>query len=162
MQTTIKQLTAVDLDAVDDLMKRYGQTLGFLPRGALEYYLQGEKGGVLGAKTDAGQLVGYLLYAANPSYFRLTHLCVLEEYRGQGIAKRLVNDLKDSTTTQRSIELNCRRDFPANDLWPELGFVTLGEKPSRSKNGHFLTIWQLTLVVCHIYIAGYNLLSLMR
>ena len=147
MQTTIKQLTAVDLDAVDDLMKRYGQTLGFLPRSALEYYLKGEKGGVLGAKTDAGQLVGYLLYAANPNYFRITHLCVLEEYQGQGIAKRLVNDLKDSATTQRSIKLNCRRDFPANDLWPKLGFVAFDEKPSRSGNGSLLASWQLTLSV---------------
>lgn len=145
MPTSIKQLTLVDLDAVDNLMKRYGQTLGFLPRGALESYLKGEKGGVLGAKTDTGQLVGYLLYATNPRYFRLTHLCVSEECRGQGIAKRLVNNLKESATTQRAIKLNCRRDFPANDLWPELGFVTLGEKPSRSRNGHFLTIWQLTL-----------------
>lgn len=145
MQTTIKQLTAVDLDAVDDLMKRYGQTLGFLPRGALEYYLQGEKGGVLGAKTDAGQLVGYLLYAANPSYFRLTHLCVLEKYRGQGIAKRLVNNLKDSAITQRAIKLNCRRDFSADTLWPKLGFVAFNEKPSRSANGSLLTSWQLTL-----------------
>ena len=145
MQTIIDQLTVADLDAVDNLMKRYGRTLGFLPKTALEYYLKKEKGGVLGAKTDIGQLVGYLLYAANPDYFRITHLCVSEEYRGQGIAKCLVNNLRESATTQRAIKLNCRRDFPANDLWPELGFVTLGEKPSRSKNGHFLTIWQLTL-----------------
>ena len=145
MQITIEQLTLADLDAVDDLMKRHGRTLGFLPKGALEYYLKEEKGGVLGAKTDTDQLVGYLLYAANPNYFRITHLCVLEEYQGQGVAKRLVNDLKDSATTQRSIKLNCRRDFPADALWPKLGFVALDEKPSRSGNGYLLTSWQLTL-----------------
>ncbi|MDE0313338.1 MAG: GNAT family N-acetyltransferase [Candidatus Poribacteria bacterium] len=145
MKVSIVRLTPADLDAVDGLMKRYGKTLGFLPRGALQSYLEQEKGGVLGAKTDAEQLVGYLLYSANPSYFRITHLCVLEKYQGQGIAKQLVNDLKNSATTQRSIKLNCRRDFPANTLWPELGFVALGEKPSRSRDGHFLTIWQLTL-----------------
>ena len=145
MPVTIVQLTPADLGAVDELMKRYGRTLGFLPRGALQSYLEEEKGGVLGAKTNAGRLVGYLLYAENPSYFRITHLCVLEKYRGQGIAKQLVNDLKDSATTQKSIKLNCRRDFPANALWPKLGFVPLGEKLSRSKHGYFLTIWRLTL-----------------
>lgn len=145
MQITIERLTLADLDAVDDLMKRHGRTLGFLPKGALEYYLKEEKGGVLGAKADADQLVGYLLYAANPNYFRITHLCVLEKYQGQGVAKRLVNDLKDSATTQRSIKLNCRRDFPADALWPKLGFVALDEKPSRSGNGYLLTSWQLTL-----------------
>ena len=87
MKVTIEQLTPTDLDAVDELMKRYRRTLGFLPKGALQSYLEQEKGGVLGAKTDAGPLVGYLLYSANSSYFRITHLCVLEEYRGQGIAK---------------------------------------------------------------------------
>lgn len=145
MQTTIEQLTVADLDAVDDLMKRYGRTLGFLPKGALEYYLKGEKGAVLGAKANTGQLVGYLLYAANPNYFRITHLCVMEEYRGQGIAKQLVNDLKESADTQKVIKLNCRRDFPANDFWPKLGFVAVGEKPSRSKARRLLTTWQLTL-----------------
>ncbi len=144
MQTTIKQLTPVDLEAVDGLMKRYGRTLGFLPKGALQSYLKGEKGGVLGAKTDAGQLVGYLLYSANPNYFRITHLCVLEEYRRQGLAKRFVDNLKESADTQKIIKLNCRRDFPANALWPKLGFVALGEKPSRSGNGRSLVIWQLT------------------
>jgi GNAT superfamily N-acetyltransferase len=145
MQVTIEQLSPADLGAVDELMRRYGQTLGFLPRGALQSYLEAKKGGVLGAKIQTGQLVGYLLYTANPNYFRITHLCVLEGYRGQGIAKWLVNDLKEAADTQKAIKLNCRRDFPANNLWPKLGFVALGEKPSRSRNGHSLVIWQLTL-----------------
>ena len=145
MRVTIGQLAPADLSEVDKLMKRYGQTLGFLPRRALQNYLKKEKGGVLGAKNDTGQLVGYLLYAANPNYFRITHLCVSEEYWRQGIAKRLVSDLKDSATTQRAIKLNCRRDFPANDLWPKLGFVALANKRSRSRARHFLTIWHLTL-----------------
>ena len=145
MPTTIDQLTVADLDAVDDLMKRYRQTLGFLPKEALQSYLKEEKGGVLGAKDDTGQLVGYLLYATNPRYFRITHLCVSEEYRGQGIAKRLVNNLKDFAITQRAIKLNCRRDFSASALWPKLGFVAFDEKPSRSENGSLLTSWQLTL-----------------
>lgn len=143
MKVNISQLTSAALDAVDALMKRYSQTLGFLPRQALESYL--ESGTVLGVKTDAGELVGYLLYAAYPNYFRITHLCVSEEYRGQGIAKLLVNTLKRSADTQKVIKLHCRRDFPANDLWPKLGFVALGEKRSRSKEEHWLTIWHLRL-----------------
>ena len=143
MKVNISPLTSAALDAVDALMKRYSQTLGFLPRQALESYL--ESGTVLGVKTDAGELVGYLLYAAYPNYFRITHLCVSEEYRGQGIAKFLVNTLKRSADTQKVIKLHCRRDFPANDLWPKLGFVALGEKRSRSKEEHWLTIWHLRL-----------------
>lgn len=143
MKVNISPLTTDDLRAVDELMKRYSQWLGFLPREALQNYL--EKGTVLGATTDDGQLVGYLLYADRYDYFRITHLCVLEEYQRQGIAKRLVDGLKGIASTQKVIKLNCRRDFPANSLWNKLGFVALDEKPGRSKEGHLLTIWHFTL-----------------
>ena len=143
MKVNISQLTSADLNAVDKLMKRYSQWLGFLPREALQSYLK--KGSVLGARTDNGQLVGYLLYADRYDYFRITHLCVLEEYQRQGIAKQLVNNLKGMAGTQKVIKLNCRRDFPANSLWNKLGFVALDEKPGRSKEGHLLTIWHCLL-----------------
>ena len=144
MKTTISQLKSADINAVDDLMKDNSSTLGFLTREAL---LEGfiKKGGALGAKTDDGQLVGYLLFAAYTNYFRIAQLCVLEDFRGQGIAKRLVESLKNSVTTQKVIKLHCRRDFPADKLWPQLGFVALGEKSGRSKEGHPLTSWCLTL-----------------
>ena len=142
MKVTISQLTSADFGAVDTLMKRYSRTLGFLPGEAIKSYLK--NGCVLGAKTDDGILAGYLLYADRTNYFRITHLCVLEEYRVQGIARQLVNDLRKSANTQKSIKLNCRRDFPENAMWPKLGFVALGEKPSRSRAGNILTIWQLT------------------
>ena len=124
-------------------MKRYSQTLGFLPGDALRSYL--ERGGVLGATIDNGQLVGYLLYTPHPNYFRIFQLCVLEQYWGQGIAKQLVNTLKNSATTQKVIRLYCRRDYQAHDMWPQLGFVPLGEKPGRSREGHLLTLWCFTL-----------------
>ena len=143
MKIDISRLAPDDLGAVDGLMKRYSQWLGFLPREALQNYL--EKGTVLGATTDDGQLVGYLLYADRYDYFRITHLCVLKEYQCQGIARRLVNDLKEIADTQKAIKLNCRRDFPANNLWHKLGFVALDEKPGRSKEGHLLTIWHFML-----------------
>lgn len=147
MKIAISKLTTADFDAVDALMKRNSGTLGFLTREAL---LEGfiKKGGALGAKADNGQLVGYLLfYKDNPKYFRIVQLCVLEDCREQGIAKRLVEALKESVTTQKIVRLSCRRNFPANGIWPQLGFVAIGEKQGRSKEGHPLTLWCLTLAL---------------
>ena len=146
MKVTISQLTSTDLDAVDELMKRDSRTLGFLTRETLlEAYLN--KGGGLGAKTKNGKLIGYLLYGDYPDRFRIAQLCVSEGFRGQDIAKRLLEALKESATTQKIIKLHCRRDFPANDIWPRLGFVALYEKSGRSKYGHLLTLWCLTLAL---------------
>lgn len=146
MKVTISQLTSTDLDSVDELMKRDNKTLGFLTRETLlKAYLN--KGGGLGAKTKDDKLIGYLLYGAYPDRFRIAQLCVSEDFRGQDIAKRLLEELKGSATTQKVIKLRCRRDFPANDIWPRLGFVALNEKPGRSKYGHLLTLWCLTLAL---------------
>ena len=144
MQMTISILRSADLKAVDTLMKRNIKTLGFLTE---ETLLEGflNKEGALGAKTDDGQLMGYLLYAAYPLYFRITQLCVSEDFREQGIAKQLLEALKNSATTQKIVRLRCRQDFPANSIWPQLGFVALDEKPGRSREGHLLTLWRLTL-----------------
>ena len=143
MTSRIAKLTVQDLDTVDELMKRHTKWLGFLPREALRSYLT--KGGVLGAKTEKGALIGYLLYAENPHRFRITHLCVAEEFGRQGIARQLVEALKQSATSQKTIELNCRRDFPAHNMWDKLGFIPIGEKPGRSSTKLPLNHWCLTL-----------------
>ena len=139
----ISVLTIADLDAVDELMKRFSSTLGFLPRAALEDYLQ--KASVLGAKDRDGRLVGYLMYAANRDRFRIAHLCVSEASRGQGVARRLLEALKSSASTQKIITLRCRNDYSADGMWPTLGFVPIGESPGRSKEGYLLTLWRLQL-----------------
>ena len=141
--TTISVMTIADLDAVDELMKRNAGTLGFLPSAALEDYLT--KGGVLGAKTQDGRLVGYLMYAANRDRFRIAQLCVSEEGRGKGVARGLLEALKATATTQKVITLRCRNDFPASGMWPKLGFVPMSESPGRSREGHLLTLWRLQL-----------------
>ena len=141
---TISKLNSADLDAVDSLMKRHSSTLGFLPKEALRDYI--EKGGVLGAKNNGGQLVGYILYAVYADYIRIAQLCVSEAFRERGIARDLIGKLKKTATTQKNIRLRCRRDFPANDMWPKFGFVPLGERPGRSSSGAPLTLWCLMLV----------------
>ena len=143
MSIVISKLTPSDLDAVDELMRRNSRTLGFLPKQALRDYL--EKAGVFGARTSDGELIGYLLYGDYPDYYRIAQLCVSEESRKKGIAKRLVDALKETVTSQKFIRLNCRRDFAAHEVWPQLGFVPLHEKPGRSAAGHLLTRWHLSL-----------------
>ena len=142
MQVRVYLLEIGDLAEVDALMKRHSRTLGFLPTEALHDHLV--RGGVLGAKVD-NNLVGYLLYASNSRRIRITQLCISEEFRGRGIAKQLLERLRIAATTETSIVLNCRRDFPADAMWPKLGFVPISDRPGRSTAGHLLTQWRLAL-----------------
>ncbi len=143
MKVEYSKLLPADISAVDDLMKRNSQTLGFLPTEALNDYLH--RGGVIGAKSEGDKLIAYLLYAPRQSSFRIVQLCVSRESRGQGIARELLEELKGAATTQSAITLNCRRDFAAHQMWPRLGFVPIGEKPGRSVAQLPLTMWHLTL-----------------
>lgn len=143
--TTISKLTVADLDAVDELMKPNTGTVGFLPRAVLEDYLR--KGSVLGAKAQDGQLIGYLLYGDYPDRFRIGQLCVRDDFRNQGLARKLIDALKRSTSTQKVIRLRCRNDFEAHLMWEKLGFVPLYETPGRSRDRLPLTLWYLPLAL---------------
>ena len=143
MTIQISQLQTTDVDALDSLMKQNSGTIGFLPRAALERHVDEQS--VLGAKTEDAELAGYLLYDAYQERFRIVQLCVAEHFRGQGIAKSLLEALKATAITQKVIRLRCRNDFPAHQMWPKLGFIPESEKPGRSREGHPLTSWRLVL-----------------
>ena len=142
----ICRLDASDCDAVDGLMKANSGTLGFLPREALLGYLG--SGGALGAKRGDGQLAAYTLFAPRRNgIVRIAHLCVSKAFNGQGLAKRLVDRLVEDSRRQGldALDLHCRRDYPANAMWPKLKFIPLGRKPGRGSTGKTLVYWRRTL-----------------
>ena len=139
----IVELKADDRPAVDALMRRDSKTVGFLPNAALDDYLK--RGGALGAKTPDGGLAGYLLFAAHFNHFRIAQLCVSPPCRGRGVARQLLDALKNVSNGRKYITLTCRHDFPATDVWPRMGFVPLREKAARSGAGHRLVQWYLQL-----------------
>jgi len=138
MNIAIQTLPEADLQRVDDVGRPYRNTLGFLTLETLREYLQKKR--VLGAITDTGELVGYLIFADYADYFRIAQLCVAESHRNQGIARKLVEVLRAKVTTQKRITLRCRRDFEAAcNVWKNLGFIPVNEKPGRSAEGLPLT-----------------------
>jgi GNAT superfamily N-acetyltransferase len=114
------------------------RTLGFLPQVAFK---QAAENGTLLAAVHGGQVLGYALYSLPRQVVRLTHLCVSENARGQGIARRLADAVSDRHADRFGITLKCRKDYPANDLWPLLGFVAQGEVRGRSRRRLPLTVW---------------------
>ncbi len=126
------------LQDVKSLARKHSATLGFLPEGAIDAYA--ERGWILAAISAEG-LVGYVVFRKSQMRAVLVHLCVDEQYRGQGIAKRLFRSVVDRTKELRGILANTRRDFPAHSLWPRLGFSAVGEIRGRAKKPSVLTRW---------------------
>ena len=109
------------LSNIIQMGQAHRRELGFLPVGAFEEAIS--KGTVLAAVDQSRNCVGYLLYRRVLTKQRsaITHLCVSPEYRGMGIARKLVDELKDATRDLRGVSVFSRRDFDSNSFWPRMG-----------------------------------------
>jgi len=129
------------------LWRENARTLGFFPEGAFEEYVQ--RGWILASVDDSGSLVGYLMHrvarrGATWPRASIVHLCVDKKHRGQGVARELVEELRRIGRDHfLRIEARCRRDYEANSLWPNLGFVYAGE--FRGRAGYPISIWRMDL-----------------
>lgn len=137
-----------DLDRVIQLWRSNSATLGFFPRGAFDEHAR--RGRILGAFASRDNFAGYLLYrvthrgAVLPRAI-VVHICVHQQYRGQGVARVLVERLvQEGRHKYLRVELKCRRDFEAHGLWPSLGFHAVDEIVGQS--GKPLVKWHMPLV----------------
>lgn len=137
----IKVITNIDskeFEKIVELGDSNSNTLGFLPRKAFE---NSAKNGRIIAVFKTNDLFGYLLYRVSFNRITIVHLCVNKEFRGSGIARELVNYLKNKTKQYLGIRLSCRNDYDINGMWERFNFVPMHEKPGRSKQRLPLTVW---------------------
>lgn len=99
-------------------------------------------GTILIALTHDHKLAGYIMYRNAPrkNQVVLHQLCVNPEYRGRGLAKLLIEELKNITVQYNGIRIKCRRDYNLENMWSNLGFCPLYEQPAKTK-GMINTIW---------------------
>ncbi|MET7453758.1 GNAT family N-acetyltransferase [Streptomyces sp. NPDC005574] len=123
---------------------RYTRTLGLLTPPA--YRKAAEDGGLLAA-VEADEVLGYALFGLpkRSARIRLAHLCVAEEQRGRGIARRLVEGIAERYPERLGIKAKCRRDYNLSGMWRSLGFVPDGEVRGRGRDGEILDGWWLDL-----------------
>lgn len=144
MSFTLKTVGVDDpvLDEVMALGDRNKKTLGFLPWAG--FTQAAARAGILAAMSDDGRLAGYCLYDLPGNYVRITHVCIADEFRGQKVARFLIDSVSESHRNRLGMKLKCRTDWDANTLWPGLGFVQKTKVRGRSKKGHLLAVWWRT------------------
>ena len=129
------------LEDVKRLWRSNSDWLGFYPGGA--FLDRARRRQIIVALKDK-VCCGYLIYfRAERRKVRLTHLCVKDVHRGEGVARGLIEALRNSTKDDLGISLYCRRDFPTWSFWPKLGFVALDQKQGKGRDGTELTYYWL-------------------
>lgn len=121
------------------LYKRNSRWLGMFPAGAFD---ECADAGRLLAAVLSGQVVGYVAYRVAGEEAAITHLCVDEAHRGAGIARGLLGEVFRETTHLAAVRASCRRDYPANAIWPRFGFRYVDERPGRGHDHATLMVWR--------------------
>jgi GNAT superfamily N-acetyltransferase len=128
------------VETVKALGKANSGTLGFLPEGAFDEYAA--RRNIIVAINPEGTCVGYCLFRVSNHQAIIAHLCIESSSRKKGVARALINHLKDiSKEDLHGISLKCRRDYEASLVWPRFGFVAKREFPGRGRDRKELTLW---------------------
>jgi predicted nucleic acid-binding protein len=127
------------LPEIKKLWRKHSSKLGFFPEGAFEDYCISRQ--ILAAHSGKDELLGYLLFRHSRGDIVIVHLCVNSAFRSTGIAKLLVNKLKDITSDSRGIGLKCRRDYGLEGFWAALGFIAMNEVQGKGSDFAPLTLW---------------------
>ena len=88
---------------------------------------------LVAVERPAGKILGYAAYRTPRNEIVLAHLVVHPDARRSGVARQIVEHLSEKYPTRRGISARCRTDYPADGMWPHLGFIPLGSSPGRSR-----------------------------
>jgi ribosomal protein S18 acetylase RimI-like enzyme/predicted nucleic acid-binding protein len=115
------------------------KTLGFLPDSG---FVDRARKGTLLAACSGSAVVGYVLYDLRPRDIKIVHLCVSPDARRGGVARRLIDAVRDRHDDRNRLTLRCRTDYrEASRVWESLGFRPVGTIPGRRREGSELTVW---------------------
>lgn len=145
-----REVEILEVEPASDLLRQVinlgngpaKQRLGHLPD---EGFVDRARKGTLLAAVQDDRLLGYVLYDLPRRNITIRYLCVSDEARGMGVARRLVESISTRHEHRQRIDLWCRDDYGLEGMWKALGFRPQGSRPGRSKEGRTLTAWVLDL-----------------
>ncbi len=140
--------TAADQTYIDDLAKKFSNEVGFIPRVALEKYI--ELGGIelaLENEQPAGYILsrGYLRWciAMRP----ITQAAVQFDAQRRHVGLELVSRAETHAREvgQIAIQACCREGLDANDFWKAAGFREICRLDPRASRNKQIIVWRKPL-----------------
>lgn len=127
------------LNSVLAIHKANRATLGPMPDTAFRERARHQ--GLLLGLVD-GIISGYVLYdIPRSNLIKLVHVCVMENARGTGLARDMVQTAIQLNPRRSEIVASCRTDYGMNVFWRSLGMHIASERPGRALNGSILMNW---------------------
>jgi GNAT superfamily N-acetyltransferase len=142
-RVSVHEVTPGDpaIEALIELGDQSRRTLGLMPRQA--YWEAAQQRCLLAATID-GALVGYALFRLpRNNKVALSHLCVAEHTRRQGVAHALMECIKTTHSDRWGIQAKCRDDYALDSMWKALGFAARAATLGRGKERSPMTVWWL-------------------
>lgn len=113
-------------------------TLGQMPFAA---YDDAASKGTLLLAYSGDQVIGYAHYALARWRVRLNHLCVDPDWRRNGVARLLIDEISTRHADHLGISARCRHSYNLGEMWISLGFTRRGERPGRGRDNAPLIDW---------------------
>lgn len=144
----LAKATPADLTFVDSLQKKFGRSLGFLPRVALEVNLQA---GNVTLTRENGDAAGYLLVrpvlAWQPLMASIVQaaVCMDAQRRHHGLALLLSIEAEARARGQVALQANCAVGVEANEFWQAAGFKPVAHLTPSTRSGRHIICWRRPL-----------------
>ena len=145
---TIREASQEDGPAIMALSKASKNELGSISLHRKWLIQQIDTGEVFVAKTDEGELVGFVVFNHNPltedQHTTIYYLCIDSTYRRRGIGKRLMEAVAVDARLcgNKRITLKCPTQLPANHFYQSIGYTLEGSE-TNSEGGR-LNVWTLS------------------
>lgn len=145
----LRKGTPADLKFVDKLQRKFGHSVGFLCRAALEYNLEH---GHVDIAMENGEPAGYLLgrprLGWQPLMRPIYQACVAmdAQRRHHGLALLLKIEGEARAAHAVALQANCAIGVEANEFWKCAGFKPICHMTPRTMRGRQIICWRKPLI----------------
>lgn len=139
---------SVIVDRICQLMKREGETLGFIPKPRIAEHV---RRGLFQLQMSQREIVGYMIHGPYREALSVHQVCVDLAARRLAFAQMMEAALTLNAWDAGSqvISLACRADLEANLFWRACGYAAFGREAAGIKRRVTKIRWQKTMSIDH-------------
>ncbi len=127
--TRIERATLADIAYIDDLRKKEGHAVGFIPKQRYEMEIRRERLGSLFVAVENDDRVGFIYATHGGGCSKIQQIAIQRDARLLERGRLLVDAIRQDGLRRSVTQLGCRcaADLESVGFWKALGFDVVGE-----------------------------------